>query len=62
MEIFLSAIGLVLIFEGLPYFISPDSMKNMARFMSEADSRTLRFAGFALMATGLILLYFIHGF
>lgn len=62
MEIFLSALGLLLIFEGLPYFIVPDEMKKMAELMTQAASRSLRIGGFALMVTGLVILYVVHGF
>jgi len=57
MKLFFAAIGLVLIFEGLPYFLKPDGMKNMARFIVDAEPSTLRMGGLALMIVGLILLY-----
>jgi len=60
MELLISAIGLVLILEGLPYFINPDGMKNMAQFMSTVESKTLRTAGFVLMLTGLVILYVFY--
>jgi hypothetical protein len=60
MELFLSALALVLIFEGLPYFISPNSMKNMAKFVQGSNPATLRIAGFAMMVAGLIILYAYH--
>ncbi|MDH5542380.1 MAG: DUF2065 domain-containing protein [Nitrospinota bacterium] len=57
MKLFFAAIGLVLIFEGLPYFLNPDGMKNMARFIVDLEPSTLRVAGLGLMVAGLILLY-----
>ncbi|MBI5178979.1 MAG: DUF2065 domain-containing protein [Nitrospinae bacterium] len=61
MELFVSAVGLVLIFEGLPYFIAPLAAKNMAAFMAQTDPRVLRVGGFLLMLTGLGILYVFRG-
>jgi len=60
MKLFLSAFALVLIFEGLPYFINPNAMKNMAQFIIELNPRTLRITGFAMMLVGLFILYAYH--
>ncbi len=57
MELFFSAIGLLLIFEGLPYFINPEGMQKMAELMRDANPGTLRTGGFLLMITGLMILY-----
>lgn len=60
MKLFLSAVALVLIFEGLPYFINPNGMKNMAKFVIEAHPSTLRTAGLTMMIVGLFILYAYH--
>lgn len=57
MKLFLSAIGLLLIFEGLPYFLNPGGMKKMAEFLIGAEPRNLRVTGLALMIAGLLILY-----
>ncbi|MFQ5432057.1 MAG: DUF2065 domain-containing protein [Nitrospinota bacterium] len=60
MELFISAIGLVLIIEGLPYFMSPNAMKGMAGYLRTVESKNLRIGGFVMMVTGLAILYVFH--
>lgn len=60
MELFISAIGLVLIIEGLPYFISPNGMKGMAGYLMTVETKKLRVGGFVMMACGLAVLYVFH--
>lgn len=50
-------IGMVMIFEGLPYFIAPEKMQQMMRLLSEMPSPGMRRMGFVLMLLGLLLLY-----
>ena len=57
MKFFLCAIGLVLIIEGLPYFISPDSMKRMLLMLPQIPSRHLRLLGAGAIVIGLLLVY-----
>lgn len=57
MELFMTALGLVLIIEGLPYFISPAMMQRYALLMASMDARVLRVGGLALMLIGLGILY-----
>ncbi len=57
MKYFLSVIAMVLIIEGLPYFISPERMQQVLKIMSETESSVLRRIGFFLISTGLIILY-----
>jgi len=61
MTVLLTAFGLVLIIEGLPYFINPAGMQNMARLMAEVNPKSLRIGGFFLMLTGLALVYVFNG-
>ena len=54
------AIGLLMIFEGLPYFTMPDSVKSVAKMIPEMENRTLRLIGFGLMVCGLIIVAFVR--
>ena len=58
MKFFLCAIGLVLIIEGLPYFISPNSMKRMLLMLPQIPARHLRLLGAVAIIIGLLLVYF----
>ncbi|MEE9613803.1 MAG: DUF2065 domain-containing protein [Thermodesulfobacteriota bacterium] len=60
MTFFWSVIGVVLIIEGIPYFIFPGKVKNWAQFLQEIPERTLRVMGFASMGVGLVLLYVVR--
>ncbi len=57
---FLAAVALVLVFEGIMPFLSPPTLKRTMATIISLDDRTLRMAGFAVMVTGAILLYFIR--
>ncbi len=58
MKYFLSVIGMVLIIEGLPYFASPEKMKQLLLKIPQIPSVYLRVFGFAAVITGLALIYF----
>lgn len=60
MELLISAIGLLLIIEGLPYFMNPNGMKSMAGYLTTVNSKNLRIGGFVMMTTGLAILYVFH--
>ena len=60
MELFISAIGLLLIIEGVPYFINPKGMKTIAGYLLSINPRQLRIGGFVMMMTGLVILYVFH--
>jgi uncharacterized protein YjeT (DUF2065 family) len=60
MEIFLSALGLVLILEGIPYFISPPRMKEFMSQIQEMDDGTLRKIGLLAMIIGLLIIYLVR--
>lgn len=60
MEIFLSALGLVLILEGIPYFISPPRMKEFMRQIQEMDDGALRKMGLLAMIIGLLIIYLVR--
>jgi hypothetical protein len=57
MDYFLCVIGMVMIIEGVPYFVAPDRMKKwMAQLMQTAPG-TLRRFGLIMMVAGLLLVY-----
>ena len=54
---FLTALALLLIFEGLMPFASPSKWKDVLRNIVELDSSKIRLFGFASMMGGLLILY-----
>ena len=52
-----TAIALLLIFEGLLPFLSPETLKKMYQSMIETPESSLRTIGLASIVAGLILLY-----
>jgi len=57
MDFFLCVIGMVLVFEGLPYFAIPGRMRIMVQKLFEMPDNSLRGFGFFMMVTGLFLVY-----
>ncbi len=57
MKFFLCVIGMVMIFEGLPYFAFPQKMKRWMLQMMAIPEDMLRRLGLALMLGGLALVY-----
>ena len=57
MGLFLSALGLMMIFEGIPYFCTPSQVKVFAQKIGEIPDQVLRVIGFALMLAGLAIVY-----
>ena len=51
----LAVFGCFLFFEGIPYFLSPQSLKKVMLQVIQMDDATLRRIGFTLMVTGLLL-------
>ncbi|RLC08834.1 MAG: DUF2065 domain-containing protein, partial [Deltaproteobacteria bacterium] len=49
MEFFLCVLGMVMIAEGLPYFVSPEKMKFWIQRVLEIPDNDLRWVGFVLM-------------
>lgn len=49
--------GLMMIFEGIPYFCFPSQVKDFARKLPEFQDSTLRIIGFFLMLLGLLAVY-----
>ena len=50
-------LGVVLIVEGLPWFMSPRGTKRMLGELIQMNDRTLRSVGLGLMLAGLFLVY-----
>lgn len=55
------ALALVLVFEGIMPFLSPQTIKRTMASIIELDDKTLRAGGLAVMVTGAVLLFFIRG-
>lgn len=56
-----TAFALYLVLEGLLPFLSPATAQRAFRALAEAGGRALRASGFASMAAGCALLYWIRG-
>ena len=50
-------LGVVLIVEGIPWFMSPHGTKRMLSELFRMNDQTLRFIGLGLMLAGLLLVY-----
>jgi len=57
MKLFLLALGLAMILEGIPYFLSPRKAKELAQLLPRLPDAALRFLGLGLMILGLTLLF-----
>jgi len=49
---------MVLVVEGIPYFLGPDKMRRVMQVVMEQDDRTLRIFGASIMIIGLLIVYF----
>ncbi|MFB3926109.1 MAG: DUF2065 domain-containing protein [Syntrophales bacterium] len=58
MKLFLCALGLVLVLEGIPYFALPGKVKTVLMKIYETPEPVLRGFGFAAIVVGMILVYF----
>ncbi len=54
-NIFIAALGLALILEGLPYFLGPEAAKRMVIKLAGLRASVLRGLGLALIGAGLLL-------
>ena len=55
-----SALALVLIIEGLVPFISPETLRNTYKRITEMNDRTVRISGLVSMMAGVIFLTLIR--
>ncbi len=60
MKLLFTAVGLVLILEGIPYFAFPEKMKELLLQLQELPPETLRIIGFFSMALGLLICYVVQ--
>ena len=58
---FLSAVGLMLVLEGMAPFMAPRGFRRTLAAVVQADDRVLRIVGFISMAAGLAVLYLARG-
>ena len=56
-SLFLTAFGLAMFIEGLPYLISPAGVRSYLRTLERMGDGTMRGIGLALMAVGLLVAY-----
>ena len=56
-----TALGLVLVIEGVLYALMPGGMKSMMRSALETSDQTLRVAGIVVAVVGLIFVWIIRG-
>lgn len=57
MKFFFCVMGMVMIVEGLPYFMVPHKMRQMVTMILEMPEGTLRRFGFFMMLAGLGIVY-----
>jgi hypothetical protein len=57
MDYFLSVLGLVLIVEGLPYFVVPEKMKEVLAKIPQVPAATLRIFGVTAIMAGMLILF-----
>ncbi len=62
MKYFLTALGLALILEGMPYFIAPGSIKKTLEKIKDQPEKFLRLFGLMAMLSGVVLLYVVNVF
>ncbi len=62
MKYFLTALGLALILEGMPYFLAPGSIKKTLEMIKEQPEKFLRLFGLVSMLSGVALLYLVNVF
>lgn len=55
-----NALALMLVFEGILPFLSPDKMRKMMKTMSEMDDNRVRTSGLVSMVIGAVLIYLIN--
>jgi uncharacterized protein len=57
---FLSAVGLLLVMEGIMPFLSPGAFRRTLAAVAQLDDRLLRVVGLLSMLAGTALLYFVR--
>lgn len=59
-KVLLSALGLVLVIEGILPFIAPNKWRETVMLLAQQKNRFLRRLGFILMLVGLIIVILVH--
>lgn len=57
MELFISALGLAMVLEGIPYFTFPGKVKELAKRLPALPNGAIRIFGLSIMALGLVVVY-----
>lgn len=60
MKLLFLLVGMVLIFEGLPYVAAPETMQRWLEKLSRVPPQQLRAAGMAAMGTGLFICWIVQ--
>jgi len=58
MKLFLSALGLALILEGLPYALAPATVRRMAEVLPHLSDQFLKVLGLIVMGIGILVIAF----
>jgi len=61
MDFLVTVAGVVMIVEGVPWFLSPPRMKRLLFGFMGLPDRALRSMGLLLMLSGLLLVYLVRG-
>lgn len=61
LDLLIVILGIVLIVEGVPWFLSPQRAKRVLAQLFVMDDRALRFLGLFCMLGGLALVYIVKG-
>lgn len=61
MEFFITLLGLMCIFEALPYVIAPEAMQRWLRQLIALPPEYLRIAGIVAMIVGLVICWLSRG-
>ena len=56
-----AALGIAMVVEGLPYFISPAGTRRYVRQLAKLDNPALRLLGFLMMVAGLVVAWLALG-
>lgn len=59
LELLVVVLGVVLIIEGIPWFLSPRGTKRMLIELSRLNDNSLRGIGLVFMLAGLLLVYLV---
>ncbi len=60
-KIFLLALGIVFVIEGLPYLAFPDKMKALVEQLPSIPDRVLRLLGLAALIAGFAIIVYAKG-